>query len=72
MGISAEEFIVGLSEAEFTNLATFAQALRAILSSQKEVFTLVICSQLAITRIIPVSVALVNEWSSKSQGILGC
>lgn len=72
LGIAVEEYIVGLVEAEFTNLSSFAQALRSIISDQKEVLTLAICSQHGLTRLIPVSVAMIQEWSSNKQSILGC
>lgn len=35
MGIGAEEYIVGLVEAEYTNLSSFAQALHGIINAQK-------------------------------------
>jgi hypothetical protein len=59
-------------EAEFTNLGTFAQALHSIIAAKKEVFTLAICNQQGMTRLIPVSVTILTEWRSGSQGILGC
>lgn len=72
LGIAVQEYIVGLVEVEFTNLSSFAQALRRIISDQKEVLTLAICNQHGQTRLVPVSVTMIKEWSSSKQGILGC
>lgn len=51
-------------ESEFRNLSTFAQALHSIIAAKREVFTLAICSQQGVTRLVPVPVALLSDWKA--------
>lgn len=54
------------------NLSSFAEALQDIIQAKKEIFTLAICSQTGITRLVPVSVNMINEWRSNNRSLLGC
>jgi hypothetical protein len=63
---------VGLLEADFDNLSSFAQALHGLIGMKKEVVTLGVCSQGGGVRLVAVAVGVLDEWKSHNQGILGC
>jgi hypothetical protein len=72
LGITSDEYIVGLAEAEYDNLKGFADSLRNLISKRCEVITMAVCSQNGKTHIVAVPLALLDEWKQYNKGILGC
>jgi hypothetical protein len=72
LGITYDEYIVGLAEAEYDNLKSFADALRNLIAKRCEIITMAICSHSGKSRIVAVPLALLDEWKQYNKGILGC
>jgi hypothetical protein len=71
-GIVVDDYIVGLLEADFTDITSFAQVLKALIASKRDVITLAVCNQDGVTRLAPIPLTLLESWRSNSQGLLGC
>jgi hypothetical protein len=61
-----------LVEAEYEDLKGFAEALRNLISKRIEVINMAICNQNGKTRLIALSLALLDDWKQTNKGILGC
>ncbi len=66
------EYLVGLAEADYDSLKTFAEALKALIAKRCDTITMAVCNQIGRTRIVPLPLILLDEWKKANKGILGC
>jgi hypothetical protein len=71
LGITCNEYLVGLADADYDSLKTFAEALRALIA-KRDTITMAVCNQTGRTRIVPLPLILLDEWKQANKGILGC
>jgi len=60
LGITFDEYIVGLVEAEYENLQGFAEAMKRLMAAKQEVITMAICNQSGQTRLVVVPFILLD------------
>ena len=60
VGIAVDEYIVGLLEADFDNLKSFAQALHELIDKKKDVVTLGVCSQMGAVRLVALAMGVLD------------
>ena len=71
-GVMVDDYIVGLLEADFTNITSFVQVLKGLIAGRRDVITLAVCNQDGATRLAPIPLALLENWRASNQGLLGC
>lgn len=72
MGIQVDQYIVGLTDAEYEDLKGFADSLRALIAAKNQNIGIGLCDHEGKTRVVNIPAKLLEDWRKTNRGILGC